>query len=68
MTTLMRGTLWVAWLVVVGWLWRLGVLGAAGATLGCLFSVVLLAWPATGRRRRSVLRYVEMGKQPLGLR
>ncbi|RZL89795.1 MAG: hypothetical protein EOP82_18030 [Variovorax sp.] len=68
MTTWMRMVLWVAWLVTVSWFWHGGVLGTASALAASALSLVLFVWPpATHRRRRTALRYVEMGKQPVGL-
>ena len=68
MTTWMRGMLWVVWLASAAWLWHVGAIGAGGALGAGLLSLVLLLWPgATGRRRRSQLQYVEMGKEPVGL-
>lgn len=68
MTTLMRGVLGLVWLAGVSWLWELGALGTGSAlTVGAL-SLLLFVWPGSAsRRRRSALRYVEMGKQPMGL-
>lgn len=69
MTTLMRGVLWAVWLIGVGWLWTHGDLGVGGALLIGAMSLLVFLWPHTaGRRRRTELRYVEMGKQPMGLR
>jgi hypothetical protein len=68
MTTLMRGVLLVLWLGGVSWLWHAGMLGYAGALVSVALGVAVLAWPlASNRRRRSTLRYIEMGKQPVGL-
>jgi len=68
MTTWMRGVLWLVWLAGVSWLWELGALGTLSALTAGALSLLLLAWPVSAsRRRRSALRYVEMGKQPMGL-
>ena len=68
MTTWMRWVLLVAWLATVGWLWSAGALGIANSVILGLASLVLFAMPAApARRRRSALRYIEMGKQPVGL-
>ena len=68
MTTWMRGMLWIVWLAVTGWLWHDGAFGAAAALALAAVGLVAVALPATAsRRRRSGLRYVEMGKQPVGL-
>ena len=66
MTTWMRMVLWVAWLAAVSWVWHEGVLGGASALAASALSLVLFI-PTTHRRRRTALRYVEMGKQPVGL-
>jgi len=69
MTTWLRGVLWVVWLASAFWLWHVGALGAGGALAAGMLSLVLLIWPGTaGRRRRSALQYVEMGKEPVSLR
>jgi hypothetical protein len=68
MTTWMRGMLWIVWLAVTGWLWHGGALGTVAALASAAVGLVVVALPAAaGRRRRSGLRYVEMGKQPVGL-
>jgi hypothetical protein len=68
MTTLMRWVLWVAWLAAVSWLWHTGALGTGSALTAFAASLLLFAWPGhSHRRRRSALRYIEMGKQPVGL-
>lgn len=67
MTTWVRWMLWMAWLAASLWLWRTGVLGTGGALVFAAASMLLFAFPGTvHRRRRSALRYIEMGKQPMG--
>jgi hypothetical protein len=68
MTTFMRWMLWFAWLAASAWLWRAGVMGVGSALMVASASLLLFAFPASvHRRRRSALRYIEMGKQPVGL-
>ncbi|RST49169.1 hypothetical protein [Variovorax sp. MHTC-1] len=68
MTTLTRWVLWVAWLATVSLLWLAGALGIGSALATGVASLLLFAWPGhSHRRRRSELRYIEMGKQPVGL-
>jgi hypothetical protein len=68
MTTLIRGVLLVLWLAGVSWLWLAGALSPSAALLSLALGVALLAWPlASSRRRRSALRYIEMGKRPVSL-
>lgn len=68
MTIWLRSVLWVVWLAGVGWFWHGGGLGTAAALVAALPSLGLFVLPGTvHRRRRSDLRYVEMGKQPVGL-
>ena len=68
MTGWMRGGLLMVWLAALGWLWMAGALGTlsvvAAASLGLVLALRPGAWH---RRRRSGLRYVEMGKAPVGL-
>jgi hypothetical protein len=64
--TLMRGLLFLVWLAVVGGLFNAGAFGLVGAVVAGLLGVALVVWP-WARRRRSALRYIEMGKQPVGL-
>jgi hypothetical protein len=67
MTTWLRGVLWLVWLTCTSFLWHVGALGTGAALAGYLLSGLLLLWPgAVGRRRRSALQYVEMGKEPVG--
>ncbi|MDM0012222.1 hypothetical protein QTH87_07200 [Variovorax sp. J22P168] len=53
----------------MGWLWMVGALGAVAVGVAALAGLVVLALRpgAWHRRRRSGLRYVEMGKAPVGL-
>ncbi|VTU30541.1 MULTISPECIES: hypothetical protein [unclassified Variovorax] len=68
MTTWMRGVLLVIWLAGVSWLWHAGVLGSAATLAAFALGFAALAWTSTwSRRRRSALRYIEMGKQPVSL-
>jgi hypothetical protein len=61
--------LWVVWLASVSWLWLEGTLGLRGALLMGALSLLVFAVPGhAGRRRRSELQYVEMGKAPVSLR
>ncbi|WP_286608102.1 hypothetical protein [Variovorax jilinensis] len=59
----------MVWLVALGWLWMVGALGAVAVGVAALAGLVVLALRpgAWHRRRRSGLRYVEMGKAPVGL-
>jgi len=66
MALLFRWVLWLAWAVCVFWSWRTGVLGASGALVALAAACALGAWRAgSPRRKRSALRYIEMGKQPV---
>jgi len=68
MAILVRILLWVVWLAGVGWLWHAGKLGTATSLALGAVSLIVFAWPGSvARRRRSELRYVEMGKEPTGL-
>ena len=67
MRTWMRGVLWLVWLAGVGLLWEMDAIGAGGALVAGGLGLAMVVWPWTARRRRSALRYVEMGKQPVGL-
>ena len=68
MANLTRWVMFVVWLAVVGWLWHAGTAGTSMAVAMSVLSLLVFAWPAHGhRRRRSALRYIEMGKQPVGL-
>jgi len=66
MALLVRWVLWLAWAAGVFWTWRTGVLGLSGALVALAAGCALAAWHVgPPRRRRSELRYVEMGKQPV---
>ena len=67
MTTWLRGALWLVWLTMAAVLWHMGALRTGTALGAGLLSMLLLVWPsAAGRRKRSSLQYVEMGKEPVG--
>jgi hypothetical protein len=57
----------MVWLAAVGWLLVGGSIGTGAALASALLSLLLFALPGSVRRRRSGLRYVEMGKEPVGL-
>jgi hypothetical protein len=66
MALLLRWVLWLTWAACVGWSWRTGALGPSGALVALALACALAAWRAgPPRRRRSALRYIEMGKQPV---
>ena len=66
MALLLRWVSWLAWAAVVLWSWRAGMLAPSGALVALAVACALSAWRAgPPRRRRSALRYVEMGKQPV---
>lgn len=67
MMTWMRGVLLLVWLASVGLFWEMNAIGTGGALAASALGLAAAVWPWTARRRRSALRYVEMGKQPVGL-
>ncbi|OUM00962.1 hypothetical protein [Variovorax sp. JS1663] len=66
MMTWLRWVLWVVCLATVASLWLAGALGTGAALATGGGSLLLFVWPGH-RRRRTALRYIEMGKQPIGL-
>ncbi len=67
MTTLTRWVVWVAWLATVSLFWGANFFGAGTALALSAAGLALFAWPGhSHRRRRTALRYIEMGKQPMG--
>jgi hypothetical protein len=67
MAILSRILLWLAWLFVVGWFWHADRFGTATAIALAALSLVVFAWPGSiVRRRHGELRYVDMGKEPVG--
>lgn len=66
MATLVRIVLWLVWAIGIGWLWHEGMLGAASALAALAAGSALAVWRGVPvRRKRSELRYVQMGKQPV---
>ena len=66
MLTLVRIVAWMVCAVDLGWLWRDGSLGAGSALAALALGSALAVWRAgPARRKRSELRYVQMGKQPV---
>jgi len=70
MTNLIRFVLWAAWVCGVAWVWHLHFLGAGSAWAAGALGLAFFAWPgaAVRRRRARTLRYVELAKQPMGVR
>jgi len=71
MTTLIRLILWLCWAGMVAWLWQQQIFGAGSALAATALGLAVFAWPSGGRARRRrmrSLRYVEVAKQPIGLR
>ncbi|MBU1357255.1 MAG: hypothetical protein KKC79_03315 [Gammaproteobacteria bacterium] len=68
MTNLTRWGLWAIWIAATAWLWNEGALTAGLAWTAGAASLLVFALPVQShRRRRSELRYVEVGKQPMEL-
>lgn len=66
MAILLRFVFWLLCAASVGWLWRQGWVGGTGALVALAFGTALTLWRfGPVRRKRSALRCVQMGKQPV---